>query len=68
MASKKPTNKVGASALSGALSVILVYFYDQLVDPDLPAAVASAITVVIMFIVGYFVSDGGDDSEDDAGL
>lgn len=56
----KPTRKVGASALAGALSVILVYGIDQVRTESLPATVASAITTVLAFLVGYFVpeSDG----------
>jgi len=54
----KPTRKVGASALAGALSVILVYVIDQASSGDpLPATVASAITVVLSFVVGYFVPE-----------
>lgn len=53
----KPTRKVGASALAGALSVILVYGIDQVRTESLPATVASAITTVLAFLVGYFVPE-----------
>lgn len=59
--SNKPTNKVGSAALAGALSTIGVYAYDHLTHDPLPAVVASAVTVVIMFAVGYIVPDGGGD-------
>jgi len=55
--SKLPTNKVGSAALAGALSTIGVYAYDHITNDPLPAAIASAVTVVIMFAVSYVVKD-----------
>ncbi len=55
-----PTRKVGAGALAGALSVILVWVMSEATfGPgwEIPAAVASALTVVITFCVSWFVPE-----------
>lgn len=51
-----PTRKVGAGALAGALSVILVWAFGR-AGVDIPAYVASAITVVLTFLVSYVVKE-----------
>src|SRR5947209_16405343 len=58
-----PTRKVGASALAGALSVVLVWVLNSLVLPEksqITAEVASAITTIISFIAGYFIPEAVD--------
>jgi hypothetical protein len=52
-----PSRKVGASALAGALSVVVVWVFSDLADVEIPAMVASAITVILTFAVGYFVPE-----------
>lgn len=51
-----PTRKVGAGALAGAVTVILVWAIG-LAGVDVPVAVAQAITVVLTFITAYMVSE-----------
>lgn len=62
-----PVRKVGAGALAGALTIILVWAVG-LAGTDIPAAVASAITVIITFIVSYFVPAESVDTEAGGGL
>jgi hypothetical protein len=57
-----PTRKVGAGALAGALSIILVgvlntYVLTGAETQDISGELASAITTVLTFIVGYFVPE-----------
>lgn len=55
-----PTRKVGASALAGALSVVLVWVLNTFVltgPIKITGEVASAITTILAFAVGYFVPD-----------
>jgi hypothetical protein len=58
-ASNVPTRKVSAGALAGALSIILVWGINRLLpnDNQLEPAVASAITTVMTFLVGYFIPE-----------
>jgi len=53
----KPTRKVGASALAGAISVVGVYVIEQISHASIPAAVAAAGTTICTFVVGYFVPE-----------
>ncbi len=53
---KKPTPKVGASALAGALSVVLIYVV-SLFGVEIPGGVGAAIATVFTFIAGYFISE-----------
>lgn len=52
-----PSRKVGAGALAGGLSIILVWAVKQFAHLEIPAETASAITVVITFGTSYFVSE-----------
>jgi hypothetical protein len=54
-----PTRKVGSGALAGAVSVILVWIL-SLFGVDMPAEVASAITLVLMFATSYFVPENSE--------
>ncbi len=51
-----PSRKVGSGALAGALSIVLVWAVGE-AGVDVPAAVASAVTTIITFATGYFVSE-----------
>lgn len=44
--------KVAASSLAGAVTILLVFAADKF-GLEVPAEVASAITVVLSFIAGY---------------
>jgi hypothetical protein len=55
-----PTRKMTVSGLAGALSVVLVWLINTYWPPagkPVPAEVASAMTTIISFVVGYFVPD-----------
>jgi len=55
-----PTRKVGASALAGAVSVILVWVINTWAltgSTKITGEVASALTTMITFAVGYFVPE-----------
>lgn len=55
-----PTRKVGASALAGALSVILIWITNTFVltgTTKVTGEVASAFTTILTFLVGYFVPE-----------
>ena len=57
-----PSRKVGSSALAGALSIILVFVINNYVltngQTPISGEVASAITTILTFTVGYFVPEG----------
>ena len=53
---KAPTRKVGSVGVAGALSVILVAILSAN-DVEVGAELASAITGVLAFLVGYLVPD-----------
>jgi len=55
-----PTRKVGASGLAGALSIVLVWLVNTFVltgPTKITGEVASAITTIFAFAVGYLVRD-----------
>ena len=51
-----PSRKVGASALAGALSILLVWASGA-AGVIIPGEAASALTTVLSFAVGYFVAE-----------
>lgn len=53
----KPTRKVGASGIAGALTTVLVFFSASLGYP-IPPEVASSLVLLIMFGVAYMTNDG----------
>ena len=57
-----PTRKVGAGALAGALSIILVWALNSFAftDPNgmkITGEIASALTTIMTFVTGYFVPE-----------
>lgn len=59
-ASYLPSRKVGASALAGALSVVVVWVLNTFVltgTVKITGEVASAITTIFTFVVGYMVPE-----------
>jgi hypothetical protein len=55
-----PSRKVGASALAGALSVLVVWIINVFVltgPTKITGEVASAITTILTFIVGYIIPE-----------
>ena len=54
---QRPTNKVAAGVLAGAITAIVVWCVRQFAKIEVPAEVAMAITTVITFIVQQYVVD-----------
>lgn len=57
-----PSRKVGASAFAGALSILVVwalnsFFFTNPNGTKITGEIASAITTILTFSVGYFVPD-----------
>lgn len=57
MNGNRPTRKVGAGALAGAVSIIAVWVLRQFFDIEVPGEVASAGTTVLTFGTSFFVSE-----------
>lgn len=62
MALHAPTRKVGAGAVAGALSVILVWALNSFVftspsGAKITGEIASALTTILTFLVSYFVPE-----------
>ena len=53
----RPTNKVAAGALAGALTVVLVWALKQFAHTEMPAEIAMALQVLITFGTQYVVTD-----------
>lgn len=54
---QKPTPKVGAGLLAGALTVVGIAIYEGVTGQTIEAAVAASVTVLVTFLVGYFVKE-----------
>lgn len=59
--SSRPTQKLTAAALGGAVTIIGIWVLG-LFKVDIPPEVASAFTTVISFIVGYITPPASGDS------
>lgn len=58
----KPTNKVFAGALAGAVAVIIAWAAKAFGHTDMPPEIAAAVSTVLTFVVQYIVPDStGDD-------
>lgn len=53
----KPTNKVIAGVLAGAVTTIAVWAFHQFGKVDLPPEVQGALTVIMTAITQYIVPD-----------
>jgi hypothetical protein len=53
----KPTNKVAAGVLAGALMVLLAWAVKTFAQIELPTEVSMAGSTLITFVVQYFVTD-----------
>jgi H+/Cl- antiporter ClcA len=56
-----PTRKVGAGAFAGAVSVVVVWCLNSFVlgSTKITPEIASAITTILTFVVGYFIPEPG---------
>lgn len=61
MTNKRPSRKVTLSALSGAITILLVSLIEYSLSTTVPATVSSALTTVVSFITGYYVPDAEDE-------
>ncbi len=64
-ANRMPTRKVQVGGISGALTVVVVWLLNTFVFPpqhQMPAEIASALTVVISFIASYLVPPAPEDT------
>ena len=52
-----PTRKVGAGAVAGAISILLVWGLQQ-AGVSLPAEIASSLTTILTFVTSWFVPEG----------
>lgn len=52
-----PSRKVGAGALSGAITTIILWAVTAFTGVDVPAAVGAALVTVITFITSYFIKE-----------
>lgn len=60
--SARPTNKVVATGLAGAITTIIVWILNTFVLPEpMPAEVVAALTTIIAVLVAYFVPPGAED-------
>ena len=59
--SSKPIRKVAAGALAGATITVIVFVIKSLLKTDVPADVASALTVLLTFGIWYMTPAAGDD-------
>lgn len=57
MASLKPTNKVTAGALAGAVVTILTFVAGQFLGVTVTPEIATGVTFVVSFVVSYFVKE-----------
>lgn len=60
--SARPTNRVVAAGLTGAITTIIVWILNIFVLPEpMPAEVVAALTTIIAVLVAYFVPPGAAD-------
>jgi hypothetical protein len=54
-----PSRKVGASAIAGALTIVVVFILNNAIPaaPKITGEVASALTTLLTLLVGYFVPE-----------
>lgn len=57
MSAQKPSNKVTAVGLAGALATLIAWASSTFAHTELPAPVVVALTTVLLFGVGYIVKD-----------
>lgn len=60
--SAAPIRKVAAGGAAGAITTILVWMASQLLHMEIPEAVASAFTLVIMFGASYLTPSAAGDA------
>jgi len=59
--SAKPVRKVAAGAIAGASITVILFLVKSLMKTDVPADVASALTVLLTFGISYMTPAAEDD-------
>ena len=59
--SGKPVRKVAAGAIAGATMTVILFGIKSVLKADVPADVASALTVLLTFGISYMTPAGQDD-------
>jgi hypothetical protein len=59
--SSKPIRKVAAGAIAGATITVILFVIKSLLKTDVPADVASALTVLLTFGISYMTPAANDD-------
>ncbi|HEY4113627.1 MAG TPA: hypothetical protein VGM17_06145 [Rhizomicrobium sp.] len=54
-ASALPVQKVLVGGVAGAVTTVLVFFWNSYSDHKIPAEVAAALTTLITFVISYLV-------------
>jgi hypothetical protein len=57
----KPIRKVAAGAIAGASMTVILFAIKSLMKTDVPADVASAMTVLLTFAISYVTPAAEDD-------
>ena len=57
----KPIRKVAAGAMAGAAITVILFLVKSVLKADVPADVASALTVLLTFGISYMTPAGQDD-------
>jgi uncharacterized membrane protein YjjB (DUF3815 family) len=57
-----PIRKIQVAALGGAISTLVVFLMEQYGHVQIPAAVATAITTILSFLISYFVPPAAQDN------
>jgi putative flippase GtrA len=61
-ATGRPTRKVGAGGVGGAVAVIVVYILQRYAHINIDATLSAAITTVVTFIVAYLTPPSPTDA------
>lgn len=61
-ATSRPTRKVGAGGLGGAVAVIVIYVLQRWAHLDIDATLSAAITTIVTFIVAYLTPPSTSDA------
>lgn len=55
--SPSPTQKVAVGAITGSVTIVLVYLVRTVANVEIPPEVASAITAILSFMASYFTKE-----------
>jgi hypothetical protein len=61
-ATSRPTRKVGASGIGGAVAVVVIFILQRYAHLTIDASLSAAITTIVTFIVGYLTPPSPSDT------